>query len=451
MTESSGKIKFGAIILFGMNCLLGAGIFLTPGRAYANLGMNLFWVLAVCAILAIIMALVFAEMAGKFTRTGGVYVYVKEAFGPFLGFNVGFMRFLAACVALAVQMTALPNIINTLTGIIISPFISAIISIIFIIVLCGINMISVRVASIFTSITSWIVLAILIISILSTVFFVNMSNFTVPENLVAGAGTAAEHMVPTHGLSGAAFASGFLLLFYAFVGFENIGVAAQDMENPTKNIPRAIIIVLCVVTIIYFLLFFGIIGVLGPDAVSSNNSVADGVHKVLGSSGNILISIGSIIALTGIGLAMSFAGPRNLVPLAVDNFLPQNAGANNKRGVPAQSILIMLIVTIIFIIVANIMSKDSFQLLVGVATVCRLIQYVAVAIGTFKIRKKGIPGTYKLPFAGILVTIAVLVCIYLAFQVKLQIIWLTLAVIVISLIIYYAYSLPRYKKNNKGA
>lgn len=445
MTETGKKIKFGAIILFGMNCLLGAGLFLTPGRAFSAVGMNLFWMLAICAILATIEALAFAEMAGKFTRTGGVYVYVKEAFGPFLGFNVGFMRFLAACVALAVQMSALPNIINTFTGITFSPTEKALISSAFCIVLCGINMISVRVASIFTSFTSWIVLLTLAICIISTLSSIDFNNFSMPAGLV----NADNKPIPAlWDLSKEAFSSGFLLLFYAFVGFENIGVAAQDMENPTKNIPKAIIIVLIIVTIIYFLLFFGILGVLGPDIIHSNNSVAEGTAKVLGTFGRCITSIGTIIALSGIGLAMSFAGPRNLVPLAVDNFLPEKAGANNARGVPAQSIFVMLILTIICLIVSNSMSKESFSLLVGVATVCRLIQYFTVTLGVFSIRKKGIPGTYKMPLAGILVTLSVLVCIFLVTTIKLKILFSTLVLIIISLIIYYGYAYPRYKKFN---
>lgn len=79
------KMKFGTILLFGINCLLGAGIFITPGKAYSLLGVNLFWVLAVCAVMAIIMALAFAEMAGIFTKTGGVYIYASAAWGPFIG------------------------------------------------------------------------------------------------------------------------------------------------------------------------------------------------------------------------------------------------------------------------------------------------------------------------------------------------------------------------------
>ena len=446
-TTTSGKMKFGTIVLFGINCLLGAGIFITPGKAYSELGMNLFPALLVCAILALIMALAFAEMAGIFTKTGGVYVYVRATFGPFLGFNIGFMRFLAACVALAVQVAALPEIIMTAMHIHLTPVSSAIISIVFACILCGINLISVKVMSVFTRVSSWLVLAALIGCILISFSHFDLANFADVHGLVA-LSTGAE--VPAFGhLTTAQFSGGFLLLFYAMVGFENIGVASQDMENPTRDIPRAIIMVLLMVTVLYFLLFASIIGSMGAEQlVVSDNSVADSVGMVLGSAARTVMSFGSVIALFGIGLAMCFAGPRNLVPLAVDNFLPESAGANNKRGVPAKSIIIMLMVTIVFIVLANAMSKESFVLLVQVATVCRLLQYLAVIVGIFVVRKRKLKGTYRMPWIKVLVPICVLVCIYLGLCIAPSVLLITLGLVVISLLAYFFYASPRAKRMN---
>jgi len=448
-TTTSGKMKFGTIVLFGINCLLGAGIFITPGKAYSELGMNLFPVLVVCAVLALIMALAFAEMAGIFTKTGGVYVYVSATFGPFLGFNIGFMRFLAACVALAVQVAALPGIITTALGIPLAPANSAMISIAFACVLCGINLISVKVMSVFTRVSSWLVLAALISCILVSFSHFDLANFTDVPGLVAQS-TGVE--VPAFGhLTSAEFSGGFLLLFYAMVGFENIGVASQDMENPTRDIPRAIILVLLSVTALYFLLFASIIGSMGGEHLAfSDNSVADSVGMVLGNGARAIMSLGSVVALFGIGLAMCFAGPRNLVPLAVDGFLPESAGANNKRGVPAKSIIAMLVVTIIFIVLANAMSKESFVLLVEVATVCRLLQYLAVIVGIFVVRKKKMQGTYRMPWFKVLVPICVLVCLYLGSCTPPTVLLITLGLIVISLLVYFLYAQPRAKRMDES-
>ncbi|EGM6511306.1 APC family permease [Salmonella enterica] len=439
------KMKFGTILLFGINCLLGAGIFITPGKAYSLLGVNLFWVLAVCAVMAIIMALAFAEMAGIFTKTGGVYIYASAAWGPFIGFNIGFMRFLAACVALSVQVAALPSIVITAFHIHLSMVESMAISIVFACLLYGINLISVRVVSVFTRLSSWLVLATLAGCIIISYTHFQLANLSSVTGLVSGStGTP----VPGMGqLSAGQFSAGFLLLFYAMVGFENIGVAAQDMENPTRDVPRAIIVVLITVSLIYFLLFSSVLGAMGGAGLSlSDNSVADSVGMVLGTGGRLVISLGSLVALFGIGLAMCFAGPRNLVPLAVDKFLPESAGANNARGVPAQSIVIMLCVTIFFIVLANEMSSQAFVLLVQVATVCRLLQYLIVTVGIFSIRKQKLAGTYKMPAIYVLIPLCVLACIYLGLKVSPVVLLITLGLIVISLVIYLTYSSPRARR-----
>jgi Gamma-aminobutyrate permease and related permeases len=444
-TSTNNKMKFGTIFLFGINCLLGAGIFITPGKAYALLGVNLFWVLAICSIIAIVMALVFAEMAGIFTKTGGVYIYASAAWGPFIGFNIGFIRFLAACVALSVQVAALPSIFTSALHIHFSTVESVSISIIFAFILCAINLISVKVVSFFTRLSSWLVLATLIGCIIVSFTHFQISNLTSISGLVSA---VDEQPVPVLGEpTSAQFSAGFLLLFYALVGFENIGVAAQDMENPTRDVPRAIIAVLLTVSLIYFLLFASILGSMGGDALlHSENSVADSVGMILGTEGRLIISLGSLIALFGIGLAMCFAGPRNLVPLALDRFLPESAGANNIRGVPAKSIIIMLGVTIFFVVIANLMSAQAFVLLVQVATVCRLLQYLVVAIGIFSIRKQKIAGTYRMPAVAILIPLCVLACAYLAIKIAPVVIFITLGLIAISLCIYFLYAAPRARK-----
>lgn len=205
--------------------------------------------------------------------------------------------------------------------------------------------------------------------------------------------------------------------------------------------------VLITVSLIYFLLFSSVLGAMGGAGLSlSDNSVADSVGMVLGTGGRLVISLGSLVALFGIGLAMCFAGPRNLVPLAVDKFLPESAGANNARGVPAQSIVIMLCVTIFFIVLANEMSSQAFVLLVQVATVCRLLQYLIVTVGIFSIRKQKLAGTYKMPAIYVLIPLCVLACIYLGLKVSPVVLLITLGLIVISLVIYLTYSSPRARR-----
>ncbi|HEL8102700.1 TPA: APC family permease [Escherichia coli] len=436
-------MNFSDIYFLGINCLLGAGIFLTPGKAYSAVGVNLFWILIICAVLAIILSLVFAEMAGIFTRTGGVYVYASTAWGKFIGFNTGFMRFLAACIALAVQVTALPSILASAFGIDFSIYGKMVVSLGFLLLLCLLNLISVKIVSLFTRLSSKVIIVVLAGCIL--VSFVNFQ----PANLysVQGLLSAAGSPVPElWKLNSSQFSAGFLLLFYAFVGFENIGVAAQDMRNPTRDVPRAIICVLATVAVIYILLFTSVQGNMGGEKlVKAENAVADSVGLVLGEWGTLVVSLGSVVALFGIGLAMLFSGPRNIVPLASDKFFPESVGANNSRGVPAVSIVIMSCISAFFVILGNIISSEVFVLLVQIATVCRLLQYMVVAAGIFRIRKK-FKSTWTMPFAIALIPLCLLVCVYLFIQLPSVVLFISLGVIIFSLIVWYFYSAPRIRR-----
>ena len=87
--EEKKKMGLISIILFGINGIIGSGIFLLPGKVYTQVGTKsiLIYVLATLLVLSILLC--FAEAGGMFNRNGGAYLYAKEAFGEFVGFEVG--------------------------------------------------------------------------------------------------------------------------------------------------------------------------------------------------------------------------------------------------------------------------------------------------------------------------------------------------------------------------
>ena len=89
--ENKGKLGLLSICLLGVNAIVGTGIFLLPGKAAKLVGVSSIGVILFDAVLVILIALCFAEAGGLFKKNGGPYVYAKEAFGEFVGFEVGFM------------------------------------------------------------------------------------------------------------------------------------------------------------------------------------------------------------------------------------------------------------------------------------------------------------------------------------------------------------------------
>ena len=97
MKARKSKIGFLSIILLGFNAIVGSGIFLLPNQAMKLIGPTSLFVILLDALLAITIALCFAEMGGIFKKNGGPYVYTREAFGSFAAFEVVIMSY-AICV-----------------------------------------------------------------------------------------------------------------------------------------------------------------------------------------------------------------------------------------------------------------------------------------------------------------------------------------------------------------
>ena len=99
--ETKSKFGFWSIVLLGINGVIGSGIFLLPGKAMALIGPGSVFVYLFMTLVVLTIALCFAECAGKFSRIGAAYVYAREAFGEFVGFEVGIMRWAIGIIAWA--------------------------------------------------------------------------------------------------------------------------------------------------------------------------------------------------------------------------------------------------------------------------------------------------------------------------------------------------------------
>ena len=103
-TQNQGLTRamgFFDVICLGINSVVGAGIFLLPGQLCSLAGDAALWLFPMCGVLCFIISLCFAEMGGMYNKTGGAYLYAREAFGPFAGFLVGWMMWLSSIIGWA--------------------------------------------------------------------------------------------------------------------------------------------------------------------------------------------------------------------------------------------------------------------------------------------------------------------------------------------------------------
>ena len=283
MKEAKNKFGFWSIVLLGINAIVGTGIFLLPNKAYAVIGSASLGVLFFDALLAGCIALCFAEAAGFFTRNGGPYLYAKHALGDFWGFEVGVLKWVVIIIAWATMSVGFATALGAAFPMLGGDMNKNIIASVIIILLTVLNLLGVDTSKRLNDLITVSKLVPLFAFICVGIFFVNGSNFT-PVFL-------NDEYTP------GSFAQAAVLLFFAYTGFEAIAVAAEDMDNPKKNLPRAIITVMVSVTVLYLLILGVCIGVMGPELASSQAPVQDAFYKAIGPVGMYFVLAGTLLSM----------------------------------------------------------------------------------------------------------------------------------------------------------
>lgn len=397
--EQKKKLGLISIILFGINGIIGSGIFLLPGKVYTQAGSKsiLIYILATLLVLSIILC--FAEAGGMFNRNGGAYLYAKEAFGEFVGFEVGIMSWVIRMISwatLAVGFaTALgvfwPAAANEYKGIVSSALVIG---------LAVNSLFGVKKIEIINNISTVGKLVPLILFIVVGLFFIK------PENIFTQEASA---------LTTSATGAAVILVFYAFTGFESFVIATGEMENPKKNLPIALIVTLAVCAIMYILIQVVCVGVLGSTLAENSTPIADASDVFLGGYGKVFIGIATLISIFGINVGSSMITPRCASSLAEDGLLPAFMGKTNKYGSPYIATILSVCICIPLVL------SGSFEQLAVMSVVARFAQYIPTCLSILALRKReDIQGTFRVPFGPVIPVIAVIGSIWLLQQAWIQ-------------------------------
>nr|WP_320147452.1 APC family permease [uncultured Anaeromusa sp.] len=403
--ETKSKFGFWSIVLLGINAVIGSGIFLLPGKAMALIGPGSVFVYLFMTLVVLTIALCFAECAGKFSRNGAAYVYAREAFGEFVGFEVGIMRWAIGIIAWAAMAVGFVTALSAVwPPALEEPYKTTII----LTILCGLgllNYLGVQLAKVVNNlITVGKVLPLLFFVVLGA-FFIDFGNFT--------------PLYPK-GFDLDAFGAAALLIFYAFTGFEALAVAAEDMENPRRNLPLALMLVMGFCSVVYFMVQAVAVGTLGADLAKSVAPVADSANAIFGPAGKWLVTIGTLISIGGINVAASFLTPRSGVALAQDGLVPRKIAETGRFNTPTWAIFITVLLAI------PVALSGSFVKLAAISVVSRFAQYVPTCLAVIVLRKKrpDLEGFFRLPLVPFIPIAAVVVSLWLVSKASTeQILW----------------------------
>lgn len=387
--KETGKFGFCSIVLLGINGIVGTGIFLLPNKAYSIIGSASLGVLLFDAVIAGCIALCFAEAASLFTRNGGPYLYAKHALGDFWAFEVGVLKWIVTVIAWAAMAvgfaTALGAAVPALSG----DFAKDVISFILIVGLTIVNIFGVNVSKFVNNLITISKLVPLALFIAIGIFFINGANFTpvFPQDIYVDG----------------SFAQAAVLLFFAYTGFEVIAIAAEDMKNPKKNLPRAIIMCMLLVSVLYMAILAVSIGVLGTDLANTKAPVQDAFNVIVGPIGMYIVLVGTLISMGGINFAEAYYSPRVATSMAEDGMLPNALAKRNRYNAPYVAAIVTAIASVL------LAWSGSFTTLAAISAVSRFTQYLPTCLAVIIFRRKWadkarsytIPGGYLIPVIAI--------------------------------------------------
>ncbi|MBS9337946.1 APC family permease [Fructobacillus parabroussonetiae] len=419
VSQRTQKMGFISLILFGINAIIGSGIFLLPSTGMKLFGPASILVLLFDGCLAFFIAMCFAECASYFKESGGAYVYAREAFGRFVGYEVGFVTWAIWIIAEGTMYTAFATALGGIFPNLANPTAKVVIILSLYLALMALNTSGVHLATVMQNIVTVGKLVPIFLVILAGLFFIKPTHFdpffvkqltTVPN-----------------------FATAAITLFYIFSGFERVVITAGEMENVQKNLPKALLISLGTVVVVYILVMVTSIGVLGGRLASSTVPLKDTMQAVAGNFGANLISFGTIVSIGGICLASSFVSPRSGLALAENKMMPKYLTKKNKKNAPYAAIITSSTISMI------VACSGSFAVLAQISAVSRFAQFIPTIIAVLVFRKtmKQDQGAFRLPGGPVIPVLALLASLWLLSHVSLTNLLWGLGALVIAVPFYF--------------
>ena len=403
------------IVGLALNDVIGSGVYLLPAAAAAILGPASLCAVLLAGFAVLLLVLCFAEAASHFDRPGGAYLYARTAFGELVGFEVGWMTWLARVSAVASLSAGFAQAMGYLwpatqagwgrTWAIVLP----------VVLLTAINFVGVR-SGARTAVT------LAITKIVPLVVFVSVGMFAVSWSR-ATAGGPIDH----RRLGEAA-----LLLLFAYAGFENIGAPAGEFKNPRRDVPFALVTQIVIVTLLYAAVQWVALGTL-PGLATAKTPLADAARLFLGPWGGWLLTVGAAISILGSNSNTILTGPRYLFALAEDGYGPRALAYVHPRfHTPAVAIVVQSAIAL------PLALSGSFVHLAALSTIARLATYFGTAIAVPVLRRKLAGETsLRLPGGPLIPIAASLVCIELAAGAAARDLWAALLAVVAGLPMYF--------------
>ncbi len=395
-------------VAINVGAIVGGGIFVATGIIAGLAGSALIVSMVLAAVIALFTALTFAELTAWKPLEGAIYEYSRLLISPSVGFLTGWMWMVAnifggAAVSLgfgfylAAVFPELPG--NALAFVVCLGF-------------TALNFIGIRQSAFVNNVFVVLKLAVLGFFVAFGLFFVNATNYLPFEPLNGGV---------LYGVG---------LIFFAFGGFPRIAVMAEEVKEPKRNVPRAVLISLLITAVVYTVVGAVAVGLTGSEDLAASNAP---LTAAIGATGNMaavqILAVGGALAMASVLLAAVLGVSRMAFSMARRRDMPTVLSRIHARfGTPYVAIWAVGIIMAIVVLFADLAGT------IAVSTFGLVFTYVCANIAALKLKPEKRIYPKIIPAIGLATSILIMLFILLATPTA----WLTGAAFLIAgIIIYY--------------
>ncbi|MFE5510499.1 amino acid permease [Streptomyces sp. NPDC056529] len=396
------------LVCFGVGAIVGTGIFVGLSDSVAEAGPAVVVSFVLAAITCVFTAFSFAELGSAIPVSGSSYSFAYASLGERAAFLVGWCLLLEYGVSVSAVAVGwsqyLNELLDSLVGLRLPAALSAgpgeggVVNLPAVIVILLAATLLVR--GVRESARATAAMAVLKIGILIVFCAIGFSAFQ------------DGHLSPFTGSGAAGITAGASVAFFSYIGFDAITTAGEEVKNPRRNIPIAILVCIGIVTLLYCAVALSAIGAIGADAVANSPAALSVVvDEVTGSSvGGGIVAFGAVVAIASVVLAVMYGQTRILMSMSRDGLVPRVfERVSPKTSTPVAN---TWIVAAVFAVPAAFAPLDVVVDLTTIGTLA-VMAVVNLAVMVLRRRAPELPRSFRVPLFPLSPVLGIGFCLYL--------------------------------------
>lgn len=432
MSELNRRMGLFHLTMYGVGLILGAGIYVLIGEASGFAGDAVWIAFVLGSIVALFAGLSYAELSSIFPKAAAEYIFVKNAFkNNFFAFIIGWLTVITSMITAATVALGFGGYFSEFLNI---PIVIS--AIILIGILSIVNFVGIRESSwtntVFTIIEATGLILIIIIG------------FTISDP------EPVNYFESPTGITGIIIA--FVLIFFAFIGFEDMANVAEEVRNPKKVIPKAIILSVMISGLIYVLVSLAVVRVINwQDLSLSAAPLADVAERGLGIQGHIIFSGIALFAITNTVLITLVAGARMIYGMARDKSFPNFlTKIHSKTKTPWIAVITIMVVAISFSFIGDIV------IIANITVFAVVITFGAINLSVIVLRytEPDIERKFRIPINigkfPVLPIFGLGISVYMSLQFEIEVILVGFGIIAAGSIYYIIFNKKITRQKNKN-